>query len=421
MKKSLSFKIIAVFSFVLLLSITICSVIIYTYSNSLYQKENYDRLTLYLSSLPSNMENYIEENSYTDIGVIYELKNEIYYNNIAKKYKVNPEEFLENLNLNNLPKTGFIKLNQKYYYVGIIKNNQKIVVFTNSDYINSLQKKILLPTIFTFLIVFILGIYILFYWSNKFVLRLKNIKQNVVGKEVSKEILKNYPDDEIKDLGIEIINMQEKLFKNEETKKEMLQNVSHDFKTPIAVIKSYAEAVLDGVEEKDGLNIIIKQANLLENKVKKLLEITKLEYISDKKDFSNINLKPIINDVIINYKHQTNIKFILELEDIYFVGYKDNYYSIINNIIENGIRYAKTYIKIILKDNCLSIKNDGKMIEEEFLNNIFTPYEKGNNGKFGLGMTIVKRSLDFFGYDIKINQDLTGVEFIIKRKEDFNE
>ncbi len=76
-------------------------------------------------------------------------------------------------------------------------------------------------------------------------------------------------------------------------------------------------------------------------------------------------------------------------EDVYFQGYRENLYTVIDNILDNAKRYAKTKIKIILRKDRLRIYNDGEAIDEQFLNSIFKPYEKGSKGEFGLGMSIV--------------------------------
>ena len=144
-----------------------------------------------------------------------------------------------------------------------------------------------------------------------------------------------------------------------------------------------------------------------------MIEYTKLEYLELEKEFESVNMKELIENIIDYYRFQTSVTFDLKLENIYFKGFIENYRTVITNIIDNAIRYAKTKIIIELKENYLSIYNDGVNIEEELIDSIFKPYEKGNKGQFGLGMAIVKRTLDLFGYKISvINHDI-GVSFII--------
>ena len=58
--------------------------------------------------------------------------------------------------------------------------------------------------------------------------------------------------------------------------------------------------------------------------------------------------------------------------------------------------------------------NDGDVIDEKVLNNIFTPYEKGVKGIFGLGLSIVDKTLHLLNYNISIENVKNGVKFIIK-------
>lgn len=87
--------------------------------------------------------------------------------------------------------------------------------------------------------------------------------------------------------------------------------------------------------------------------------------------------------------------------------------AIIDNILNNFIRYAKKKIKITLKNNKIILYNDGENIDENVLNNIFTPYEKGVKGVFGLGLSIVKKTLHLLSYDIDIENVKNGVKFTI--------
>ena len=97
-----------------------------------------------------------------------------------------------------------------------------------------------------------------------------------------------------------------------------------------------------------------------------------------------------------------------------FRGSSDMWEAIIDNILNNFIRYAKKEVKITIKRNVITLYNDGPNIEENILNDIFTPYEKGIKGVFGLGLSIVKKTLQFLKYDITIENAKNGVKFIIK-------
>ena len=77
------------------------------------------------------------------------------------------------------------------------------------------------------------------------------------------------------------------------------------------------------------------------------------------------------------------------------------------------MRYAENTIKITAKPNKLILYNDGDQIDNDFLEVIFTPFRKGIKGEFGLGLSIVKKTLNIMGYDITIKNEKKGVSFII--------
>ena len=78
----------------------------------------------------------------------------------------------------------------------------------------------------------------------------------------------------------------------------MLQNISHDFKTPIAVIKSYAEAIEDGMAGPEDAAIIENQASVLQHKVNILLQYNRLSYLEKKEDFKDCSIKEIVENIV---------------------------------------------------------------------------------------------------------------------------
>ena len=231
-----------------------------------------------------------------------------------------------------------------------------------------------------------------------------------------KEIYIDEGDDEILQLSLKIDDMRRTIIKDEKVKESMLQNISHDLKTPIAVIRSYAEAIGDGVEDISATEIIIDQSKKLEKKVKQLIEFNKLEYLTTEGKMEAVKMNQILTKIVNNCKHLSNLSFITDLDGSIFFGKYENYFMVCENIIENAIRYAKSKIIITLKDGVLKIYNDGKHIDEQFVEFGFKPYEKGSDGKFGLGMSIVCRTLDYFNMKVTAENNEVGVTFTIQAK-----
>ena len=88
--------------------------------------------------------------------------------------------------------------------------------------------------------------------------------------------------------------------------------------------------------------------------------------------------------------------------------------AIVDNILSNFMRYAKEEIKITVKGHQIIFYNDGPNIDETILNDIFSTYTKGIKGQFGLGLSIVKKTVSLLGYEISVKNEKTGISFIIK-------
>ena len=315
------------------------------------------------------------------------------------------------------------KLNTYYYNTSKTENVIKIAI-TNDKYINIMRQDILLMIVIVVGITFIIISLLIMSWSNNLVNRIKKLKHNIDNIDNDNFAYfsnKSFYEDELNSLAIAIDNMHDYLKEQEEYKNQMYQNISHDFKTPITVMKSYIEASEDGIETKDKtISIIKEQLKKLEIKVHSLLYLNKLNYIQDKKENLKIqyDISKTIYAAVDKFKlTRPDVKFILDIDtkSVVFRGSSDMWEAIIDNILSNFMRYADKIIKISVKNNKIILYNDGPNIDDNVLNNIFTPYEKGIKGVFGLGLSIVKKTLHFLEYDIVIENDKKrGVRFIIK-------
>ena len=246
---------------------------------------------------------------------------------------------------------------------------------------------------------------------RNYILRLKN-------GEDAKLIV--HREDEIGALANALVDMQAELKKQEKTKEDMIHNISHDLKTPIATIKSYGESIKDGIYPygtvEKSVDVIIENAERLEKKVHSLLYMNRVEYlISQENGEKSINMKEVIEFVVQNIRLiRPEIEFQLHLNDVIFEGSEEPWRIVVENILENALRYAQTKNTIILNDrDGLSIENDGEKIEEDRIATLFKPYEKGAGGKFGLGLSIVSKVVHAYGYHICGENSQDGVIFKI--------
>ena len=308
-----------------------------------------------------------------------------------------------------------------YYYVTSVSNNKIRVAITNDSYISRMKQSILVIIFEVVGFSFILVSFFILAWSNNLVSRIKKIKDKI--DNMNNEDYSHMADasycDELYTLDRAVQDMHLYLAEQEEYKNQMYQNISHDFKTPITVMKSYIEATEDGIQTKDEtLSVIKEQLKKLEIKVHSLLYLNKLNYLREERDNleERYDVSLVIYAAVDKFKmSRPDVEFVLDMDkkNTIFRGSEDMWEAIIDNILNNFIRYAKKKIKITVKNNKITLYNDGETIDENVLNNIFTPYEKGVKGVFGLGLSIVKKTLHFLHYDISIENVKNGVKFTI--------
>ncbi len=440
-KLSISGQLIALFILILLIASILFSVVTFSTVYSVAEKEVYSRLSTYSYILNTDMgPRDTMTGNFPDMEVGYYTKR----NNIEMqvsdslytKYITSDElqaliseidrqinnERQMNIQHNNFRVQGTVttKYGKEYYVCQIRENVENFtIMFTNTDYTYGLISNVSLRLILLFFGLVLISVIIIYIWNSNYAKRIQRLQYHILNLPKNK-YEKSYVDtsnDEIGQLSQSVESMRIEIDRNEHTKQDMLQNLSHDFKTPIAVIKSYAEAIQDGIESPDKLALIIEQADLLKNKVNRLLQYNSLEYLEKSEEFQDINMSELINEVVMTYKYQTNLEFKLDLDEtVVFKGYRENWSTVVSNIIDNAKRYAKSEIQIILRENRLRIYNDGEHIDEQFVNNAFRPYEKGDKGQFGLGMSIVQKTVNFFDMNLMVrNEDPIGVSFIIQK------
>ena len=309
-----------------------------------------------------------------------------------------------------------------YYYNTSYNQNRKKIAITDNQYIKQIKTDIYQNIFPIFSMTFILVFVLILFWAHKLVSKIEHLKVKIDNLD-NDDYTDNYKYivyDELKVLSEAIDNMRINLKKDEEYKNQMYQNISHDFKTPLTVIKSYIEAIEDGIQdEKEGMDIIKEQIKKLELKVHSLLYLNKLNYLKDLKSYENehVNVSIVIRTCIDKFKLQRpDINWEVHLEDKnnIFNGTYDMWETIIDNLLNNFMRYTDKVIRITVKNNKIVLYNDGDIIDEKILNDLFTPYKKGIKGQFGLGLSIVKKTITLFGYDIIVKNEKRGVSFIIK-------
>lgn len=415
LSKQLLWIVIVIFSVIVLaLGYLLPSVLVPVYENNIYN----------ILKQPLNLMNDSDFNNYefdSDIAYLYVTNdgNIIQSTNLFKVIKISSKQILSKIDSNH---GKFNYLGKTYYYTSETDNYVTKIAITNDNYIIKIKEEII-NTIFPVLIftlLIIIGLVLL--WSQLLIKRVEHLKEKVdnLDNDNYKNKFNYCFNDELYSLSNSIDSMKETLKRQDEYKNQMYQNISHDFKTPITVIKSYIEGIEDGIETKEeGLKVIKEQINKLELKVHSLLYLNKLNYIKDldniKKETTDVSR--VIIESVEKFKLQTpDVKWDVNLQDkkCIYRGTFDMWEAIIDNLLNNFVRYADKTIKITIKNNKIILYNDGPNIDPNILNDIFTPYKKGVKGQFGLGLSIVKKTIMLLGYEISVHNEKKGISFIIK-------
>ncbi|WP_418560325.1 HAMP domain-containing sensor histidine kinase [Longicatena caecimuris] len=310
-----------------------------------------------------------------------------------------------------------------YYSILRITDKQYLISKTYSDNMDKLENVLVNSVVYITVIVVGFFFIVLMMWVITLIHPLNQIRNYIervkLGKDAELHVNRK---DEIGELADALVSMRDELLRQEKTKEEMIHNISHDLKTPIATIKSYGESIKDGIYPYDTLeksvDVIIENADRLEAKVHSLLFMNRVEYlISQDCEGISSNMQEIVETVVQNTKFiKPEITIQTDLEEVWFDGLAEPWRVAVENILENALRYAKTTIDIHLsEEEGLTIANDGPCMDEDRIKVLFKPYEKGQGGKFGLGLSIVSKVVNVNHYEVCGENTADGVIFRINK------
>jgi two-component system sensor histidine kinase CssS len=231
--------------------------------------------------------------------------------------------------------------------------------------------------------------------------------------------------DEIGQLAKSIEQMRLQLKAHDETQQSVLQHVSHELKTPVMVIQSYAQSIQDGMVQGERLQaamaIVEKEAKRLEKRIAELLYMTKLDYLANHKlTFETMQLDEFVEAIGERFRWmKPDLDWDFELQPVIVQADLEQWQIVLENIFDNQLRYAQHKIKVkVFKESLdvaiMRIWNDGVQLEEGSESIIFESFRKGTNGKFGLGLVIVKRIAELHQVDVRASNEEQGVAFTFK-------
>lgn len=330
--------------------------------------------------------------------------------------------------------------------------------------ISSIQESVKISNNFLYLMAgfaILIAAVIVSHVSRKFtdpILELNDIAKKMSNLDFSHKYRIKDVDDEINNLGRSINVMSDKLertinqlrnsnielekdieekSKIDEMRKSFISDVSHELKTPIALIQGYSEGLLENVNtdeesRKFYAEVILDETNKMDKLVKQLLELMKLEYGKRQFNDKKFNIVEVEKEVVRKSKvmlEEKKVKIEFNLSEEINV-FADDFYieQVISNYITNAIKHVKEIdgkkvISIVnevnIEKNKVRVKifNTGENIAEEHINRIWNRFYKVDesrnrtDGGTGIGLSFVKAIMNNYGNRYGVTNKEDGVEF----------
>lgn len=230
-------------------------------------------------------------------------------------------------------------------------------------------------------------------------------------------------DESFEKLSHQFEKMRQNLIHHDRVQKTFMQHASHELKTPIMVIKSYAKSIKDGITPKEdiekAMDVILEESERMEKRVKDMLYYTKLDSFKElATDMENFPFGAVAYEIGERFRlHREDISIIIEGDSTYIFADKELIRVLLENLVENALRYAVSHIELKAEEKedyiLISVKNDGEKIPQKDLEHLFNPFRKGNKGQYGLGLAIVNRISEIHGGYATVNNEEDGVRFSI--------
>ena len=381
------------------------------------------------------------------ISVINENMVAFNYNTMQNGCPLNKKNKFINNKINNFISSN---IDSEYYRIinpmtetkGILyavkKDNTNIFIYSNlkntSNFVSIFQNQI----VYFIILIILCSIFISFFLANKITKPIREItnKSKNIGKGKYDTKFPKNGILEIDELSETLEEVQKELGKSDEIKRDLMANVSHDLKTPLTLIKSYAEMIKD-ISYKDPkkmnehLDIIMDESDRLTILVNDILELSKVqneEYLYNYEEYDLVKeIKKIIKKYdVINTKEQ--YKFILELPKKAIIkADREKLNQVIYNLLNNAINYTGkdklVTIRVIKeeKDYLVEIIDTGKGIKKEELPFIWDKYYKNDKNhqrnvvSTGLGLSIVKEILNKHNFEYGVKSEVNkGSTFYFK-------
>lgn len=388
---------------------------------------------LFLSLIYTNIQ-YSDMKKASD--KLYEaIKNQNQYSDIISQYQIssafltkdgqttsltsNMMGMIKNMNIDKLNSKGkFVnQKNEEFLYYKTSTDIGDIIILQNDKFSSTYMKYTYIILTIIFLAALLISIPIIAFLGKKIT------EPVILIQKASLDITKGNFDidlkvdtkDEIEELSGSIKYMAEAIEKKDTIQREFIANVSHDFKTPLSVIRNYSEAVFDDIldekQKKEYIKEIINEVDRLNSLVMDILELSKLQVGDDILKKEQFNLNEFLSSFQNTFKiqlQQKKLDFKLEITNlnIDILGDSKYLHRVIYNFIDNAVKFSKESGSIKLgaleteEGLKLYVSDTGIGINSRDIHDIWERYYKSaKSGGLGLGLAICSEILKMHNFE----------------------
>lgn len=233
----------------------------------------------------------------------------------------------------------------------------------------------------------------------------------------------HYGDIELAELAESMNKAAAQLDAYDKEQKTFFQNVSHELRTPLQAIRSNAEGIEHGIlDDKKSSRVIISETDRLSEMVEDLLYLSRIDSITAGSNFEEWDLRELLSNCAERQRSLAagqGIQFVFEFDEqpVNMCCDEKHMTRALSNLISNAIRYAKSKITLSCHQSnskiSIAVFDDGAGIASEDLPHIFNRFYKGNGGKHGIGLSIVKSIIEQHNGKIEALNTSRGAVFII--------
>ena len=324
-----------------------------------------------------------------------------------------------------------IKINEKIYGVLLLEENVARV--------QVLQKKTLISMFFIILVVFILIMWIVFWYVSKMVARIKNLNNAIDGVVDHQGRLQepldisNQTGDEIDDLNRAFSQMATRLYEYNDHLEKLASRLSHELRTPIAIVRSSLDNLLlscHNSEDKEIIERALAGNQRLGDIITRMRQATGVKEAMQTAEKESIDIEAYLNQVIKGYSlsfTKFQFEFVANLRDKLQNISAELFAEMLDKLVANAMEFSFENTPILIslnqsaKQYCLTVRNSGPTIAKKNRKKIFQSLvsirtnRQSTGTNLGLGLYVVKLIAEFHQARVKVQNldDGSGVEFSV--------